>query len=709
MSISDILNIATSGLSVAQNQVTATSNNIANVNTVGYSREVVNTSESVVNGAGRGVSVDSIQSAYNSFLQKASLSANSQASQSAVISNFLDQAQQLFGDPSSTNSFFGNLNSVYSAFSSAAATPSSSLARSNAINSVNTFLTGASTVSSSLSGLRDQANQQTASDVSQVNTILSQIASTNSDIARVGVSGGDTSGLTNNLSQLQDKLASMMQVQVTSDGTGGITVRSQDGAYLTGDQGAATLAYTTAGAGGLLTATPPKGQPAQITAGGGEIAGLMQLAGVQIPQMMTQVSQFVTQAVSQLNAAHNDASAVPAPDQLTGTPIGESLATAIGNFSGDTTVAITNSAGVIQQRVDISFGFGVGSMNVTDNTGATSTLTFNSSNFLTQLNTALGSEGAASFTNGVLSIGAENASDGVAITDSATSPSSNSGQNFSQFFGLNNLVQSTQYAAPSGNLGTSSPNTFATGGSLSLELTDASGAAIRQINMTVPSSAANVGDLINTLNSGIGSYGSFAMDNQGHISFTPSSAYSGATVSVISDNTINTAGGANFTQMFGVGWTTQAALTSSFSVRSDIAANPSMLALAQLDTSQTVNGQSALGSGDGRGAQAMADSGSNTINFSPAGAMQAMTTSVANYGSQLAGLVGSQASNADDANQSAQALLTQANTQRSAAVGVNLDTELVNLTTYQQSYNACARLVQASKDMYTTLLGMISG
>ena len=40
-------------------------------------------------------------------------------------------------------------------------------------------------------------------------------------------------------------------------------------------------------------------------------------------------------------------------------------------------------------------------------------------------------------------------------------------------------------------------------------------------------------------------------------------------------------------------------------------------------------------------------------------------------------------------------------------VGVNLDTELVNLTTYQQSYNACARLIQASKDMYTTLLQMI--
>ena len=70
-SLNDVLNIATSGLSTAQSQVTATSNNIANVNTVGYTREVVNQSETVVDGRGLGVHIDAIQSAYNAFLQKA--------------------------------------------------------------------------------------------------------------------------------------------------------------------------------------------------------------------------------------------------------------------------------------------------------------------------------------------------------------------------------------------------------------------------------------------------------------------------------------------------------------------------------------------------------------------------------------------------------------------------------------------------------------
>ncbi len=704
-SLNDILNIATSGLQTAQAQVSATSDNIANVNTAGYARKVVTQSETVVAGRGLGVHINTIQSAYNAFTQKASMSASAQNGSASVVSSFLNQAQQLFGDPSSSTSFFSNLDSVYSALSSAADTPSSSLSRTNVLNAVNNFLSSANNLSGTLSSLRDQANQQGTADVATVNNILSQIAQTNADIARIGVGGGDVSGLTNNQSQLLDQLSNLMNVTIQSDPTGGVTVRSQDGVYLAGEQGAASLTYNTVGGGGMLTATPPKGQPMQITPGGGEIAGLMHLTGVDLPQMMSQLSEYVSQAVSQINAAHNDASAVPAPNLLQGTQIGMDLPTAIGNFSGKTTVAVTNASGVIQQRVDIDFG--LGQMNVTDNSGTTSTLSFNASNFLSQLNSALGSEGSASFNNGILSIGANASTDGVAITDDPTTPSSNAGANFGQFFGLNNMIQSSQYANVSGALSATSPNTFATGGQVSLELVDSNGAALRQVNLTVPASPSTVGDLINGLNASIGSYGSFALDAQGHVAFTPNSAYAGTSVSVISDTTVNDAGGANLTSMLGIGWTTQAARTGSFSISSNIVSNPSMLSLAQLDLSQTVGGQPALGVGDGRGAAAMAGSGNANINFSAAGQLGGLSTSVSNYGAQLGGQVGSMATNASNKAQSATALLTQATAQRSATEGVNLDTELVNLTTYQQSYNACARLVQASKDMYDALLQIL--
>src|SRR4051794_23940088 len=121
-SINDILNIATSGLTTAQAQVSAASDNITNVNTAGYARKVISQSETVVDGRGLGVHIDAIQSAYDAFMQKASMGAQSQSASAQVVSDFLGQAQQLFGDPSSPQSFFSGLDNVFTAFSAAAAT-----------------------------------------------------------------------------------------------------------------------------------------------------------------------------------------------------------------------------------------------------------------------------------------------------------------------------------------------------------------------------------------------------------------------------------------------------------------------------------------------------------------------------------------------------------------------------------------------------------
>ena len=272
-SINDVLSIATSGLRTAQALVTVTSDNIANVNTPGYARKIGTQSEVVAGGAGAGVQIDAITRAANQFLQAASLQAASQSSQASVSSSYLDQAQALFGDPSNSASFFGQLDSVYSAFAAAANTPSSNLTRSDAVNSVSAFLSSASNLSGSLDNLQKETNQQINADVTQINGILTQLSQINGDVSRITVAGGDASGSQNSQSQLLNQLSKLMQIQVQPTATGGVTVRSSDGSYLVGDQGASVLSYSTSGASGILTATPPKGSAQQIRAGGGDIAG----------------------------------------------------------------------------------------------------------------------------------------------------------------------------------------------------------------------------------------------------------------------------------------------------------------------------------------------------------------------------------------------------------------------------------------------------
>ena len=51
--------------------------------------------------------------------------------------------------------------------------------------------------------------------------------------------------------------------------------------------------------------------------------------------------------------------------------------------------------------------------------------------------------------------------------------------------------------------------------------------------------------------------------------------------------------------------------------------------------------------------------------------------------------------------------MTEATARRQAVEGVNLDEELVNMTTYQQAFSASARMIQAAKDLYDVLLALV--
>jgi flagellar hook-associated protein 1 FlgK len=44
---------------------------------------------------------------------------------------------------------------------------------------------------------------------------------------------------------------------------------------------------------------------------------------------------------------------------------------------------------------------------------------------------------------------------------------------------------------------------------------------------------------------------------------------------------------------------------------------------------------------------------------------------------------------------------------RMSEEGVNLDEELVKMTTYQQAYAAASRMISAAKDLYDIVLGMV--
>lgn len=705
MSLNAIFNTATSGLMTAQAQLRVVSDNVANVNTPGYVRKIADQQAVTSQGMGAGVEITRIRLATDRFLQAASFDAGAESARQGVRHELFDRIQSLFGDPGAEDGgFFGQFDAMFAAFAVAAEDAISSPRRQDALFKIQSLFDDASRISQQIQAVREDADGRLQTAVQSANTLLEQIEALNVQISRATVTGDDASGAESAQTRLINELAGIMDVQVTVRAIGGVSIRTGGGILLAGP-GHATLEYQRAGSVNGETPfddiwiTEPRGEKRALadSLSSGQIKGLLELRDKDAPAAAERLAELITRAADELNRAHNANSSVPAPQTLTGRNVGQSLDTAIAGFTGQTTIAVTNSAGVIQTRADIAFSGGTMTVNGTPATPAT---------FLAVLNAELGGAATASFSNGVLSLSATNATDGIAIADDAAAPSSKAGRGFSHFFGLNDLITTDRLALYDTGLTTASPHGFTAGETITFRFTGDSGSRLRDIEVAIPP-GGTVNDLLTALNAqagGVGRYGAFSLDANGAMKFTPS-GQPPATLSVYEDTTTHTTSGVSLAELFGIGAGVRASRADGFSVRQDISANPSRMALARLELG-AAPGTSSLSSGDGRGALALADAGQQAAGFQAAGDSLGGSLSVSRYASELAGDIGGKAAAAKDRQEAAEALYREAEARQTSHEGVNLDEELVMLTTYQQAFNASARLIQAASDMYDTLLGM---
>jgi flagellar hook-associated protein 1 FlgK len=141
-------------------------------------------------------------------------------------------------------------------------------------------------------------------------------------------------------------------------------------------------------------------------------------------------------------------------------------------------------------------------------------------------------------------------------------------------------------------------------------------------------------------------------------------------------------------------------------IRPDILANPEGLSLAKADLSGAVGGPPVILKGDIRGADALGEAGKNAISFNAVGGAiggsQSLNDYVVGFGSNIA----RQTDAAFSRKANNDAVLLEATARRANVEGVSMDEELIHLTTYQQAYNASARMMQAVSELYDVLLNL---
>ncbi|MCO8017593.1 flagellar hook-associated protein FlgK [Brevundimonas diminuta] len=695
MSLNSIMNIATSGMNAAQTQLRVVSDNVSNVNTPGYVRKIADQQSWASQGVGAGVEIARIRLATDRFLQAASLNASADAGRQTVRYELYDRIQSMFGDPGANSGFFSQIDSVFAAFAASAENSTSGPARQDAIWKTQGLFDEAARINSQIQSVREDADARIKSAVETANSLLEQIEKLNVEIAKATVVNADSSGAQTAQAALIDQLSGLMDVRITGRAVGGVEIRTGAGILLAG-QGAAKLDYVRAGAVAAETVfneitviEPPAGKARSLAEGlgSGEIKGLLELRDGEAPATAERLAELMSRLADELNRAHNASSAAPPPNSLTGRNVGQSLETALAGFTGRTSIVITNDQGVALHKVDLDLA------------------TMNPATFLADLNAQLGTNGSASFVDGRLKIqGAQGT--GVVVVDDPAAPTNKGGRGFSHFLGLNDLISSDQPAMYETGMTGASQHGFPAGETITFRFSDAAGAKLRDVQVTVPA-GGDMTSLLAALNdpmTGAGRMGTFSLNAAGEMAFTPRPG-SGAQLSVLQDRTTQVPSGVSMSALFGLGGA-RASRADAFSVRADIVRDPALMAFAKADATGGL-GAAVVGRNDARGARLLAAAGENATSFSAAGGSAGGSMSLSRYASELSGEIGSRAAMAKNSALSATALAKEATARRTSVEGVNLDEELVLMTTYQQAFNASARMVQAAKDMYDILLGMV--
>ncbi|MDT0275633.1 flagellar hook-associated protein FlgK [Blastococcus goldschmidtiae] len=311
------LNTATTSLWAQRRALDVTGQNIANVNTDGYSRQradlraiggsAVPAFYSTSSGIGAGVSVDDVIRIRDSFLEGRGHTEHGNSARLTAESAAYSLVEQAFREPGTTG--LQNLMSdMWRGFQDVANKPEDPAARGQVLKRLETLVGGLHFSSGQLDGQWNQTRESLDVLVKDVNAAADTIAQLNTAILRASQSGLPS----NDLMDQRDVLVMKLADQV------GATVRPRDGGVVDVVLGSVTLvaggSSSKLAVEGSIDPTDSAGDPPRVVTAtgsltvsvGGTAGGQLHALNSIIPTSRAALDGIATQLATALNDAHND-------------------------------------------------------------------------------------------------------------------------------------------------------------------------------------------------------------------------------------------------------------------------------------------------------------------------------------------------------------------------------------------------------------------
>ena len=311
--LNGIFGIGSNALAAYQRALAVTGQNIANVNTPGYSRQEIILNEALPeNGRpgqiGTGVEASEIRRSVDTFVEQQLLSSNERLGQFGAAQKSLSKIQLLFND-SNDQGIAAGLNEFFKAWQDVATNPADLTARTVLLSKADGVTTLLNQGASQLSTQRISLDGQVQNGINDVNALASKIADLNSQIKLIEVSGQQANDLRDQRGRFLNDLAGLVDISSIEDATGQVTVFVGIGQLLVTEQKAYELTgVANVANNGLLDVRYDggTGPNTDITSviGSGRLKGLIDARDTTTVGLQTSLNTLTSELVSQVNAQH---------------------------------------------------------------------------------------------------------------------------------------------------------------------------------------------------------------------------------------------------------------------------------------------------------------------------------------------------------------------------------------------------------------------
>jgi len=366
--MSNLYNLARSGLTAAQAGINTTGHNVANANTPGFSRQQVMVSSAGAQGgpsgySGMGVQVDTVRRIYDGFLTNQLNQSTTAGSALSTYSGQMGRINNLLADR--TVGVSPAISKFYDGVGAVASNPADPAARQEMIGRANSLVSQLSTANQFLSDQQQSINQQIDTTVQQINSFAQRISNLNAAIvdARASVSGQVPNDLLDQRDQLINGLNKLVAVTVIQDGDGvnlsvgnGQTLLSGTRVFpLNAVQSATDPART------ALAYTAADGTTVELSdtsVSGGSLGGLLQFRREALDSVQNELGRIAIGLAMSFNEQHVkglDAAGQPGQDFFSvATPVpivnSDNMGTASASFAYDDVSRLTTNDYQIQRK-----------------------------------------------------------------------------------------------------------------------------------------------------------------------------------------------------------------------------------------------------------------------------------------------------------------------------------------------------------------------